>query len=123
MEEHQVATISFPEGTTFRQQYTLQDQSRIAIDLNGATLTFAVYHSTDPVTGHVTPIIQKTIGLGIVLIDATNGVFRIEFTPAETIDKAGSYDWELNLVEASGDTWLAGTGKLIIFPARRLDNP
>jgi hypothetical protein len=116
-----MATIRFPEGTTFRQQFTIKDETGTPINLTGAALTFAAYAQGAPVTGTPVPFLTKTVGSGIVVVSAPDGPCRVDFGPADTVDAAGTYDWELELVEASGDVWLAGTGKLIVQPARRLD--
>jgi hypothetical protein len=119
-----VPTIKFPEGTTFRQQYTIQDSEGTAINLNGAFLEFAVYLQNRPKTG-VQPTVlnpKDNQGQGDIFVkDPPNGVVVISFHPHETVDLAGTYDWEMQLNEADGDKWLAGRGTLLIQPARRLD--
>jgi hypothetical protein len=114
-------THRFPEGTTARYRYTILDQDRHPISLVGAQLDYGMYLPNQPRTGSVAPIISKTIGSGIVIVDAPNGVMQIEYYPHETVDMAGIYDWELELRESNGDTWLAGSGKVVILPGRRLD--
>ena len=116
-----MASIKFPEGTTYRVPITLNNEAGTPIDLNGAQVKFAVYPVGSSFKGVVIPFLYKTLGSGIILVDALTGGIRIEFSPSETIDKAGTYDWEMELDEANGDIWQAGTGKLIISPARRLD--
>jgi hypothetical protein len=112
----------FPEGTTARFLYTLRDKQRRVIDLTGAQLTYAVYAEDAAVTGSVPPAFTpKEVGSGVALVNAAGGVIRIDWDPAESVDRAGIYDWELQLLESNGDKWLAGEGKVVIRPARRLD--
>ena len=113
--------IRFPEGTTYRQQYTLRDNRGAVIQLGAAQLSFAVYGQADPKTGVVAPLLLKTVGSGITVTDSNNGVIVVHFLPEDTVDLAGTYDWELQLLESNGDKWLAGYGPLVIRPARRLD--
>ena len=117
--------IRFPEGTTFRQQYTIKDQTRAAISLVGAQMTFAVYEPGTGVDGPQVPWLEKTVGNGLVVVNGAGGIMRIDFEPADTVDRGGpagnSYPWELELIENNGDTWLAGAGLLVIVPSRRLD--
>jgi hypothetical protein len=88
-------------------------------------MTFAAYEPNTGVDGPQTPWLTKTVGAGLVVTNGPGGVMRIDFAPADTVDRGGpggsSYDWELELVENNGDTWLAGSGKLVLVPARRLD--
>ena len=113
--------ISFPEGTTFRYRFTLVDQNGAAINLTGASLTWAAYPAGTAKTGAPVAFLTKTVGSGITVISAPAGTIELAFTPVQTVDKAGSYPWELELVEAGGDTWLAGSGTMRISPARYLD--
>jgi hypothetical protein len=119
-----MATIRFPEGTTFRYQVTIKDETGAPINLTGAALTFAAYTAGTSTQGSPTPFLVKTLNNGIVVVDAPGGICRIDFDPTETVDKAGTYDWELELIESSGDVWLVGgsaTNKLIVQPGRHLD--
>lgn len=116
-----MANIKFPEGTTWRHEFDIKDSSGAAIDLTGAALTWAAYPLSASKVGVPVPFLSKTILNGIVVLDAVAGQIRVDFTPAETVDTAGTYNWELQLVEANGDTWLAGSGTLVIQPARYLD--
>jgi len=117
-----VATIKFPEGTTYRQQYTLYDETGQVIDLTGAELEFAAFTPSQSRTGVVAPFLSKQIGSGVSVNDpATDGALIITFNPADTVDKAGVYEWELELREINGDVWQAGSGVLVVQPGRRLD--
>lgn len=119
-----MATIKFPEGTSFREQFTLTDQTGVAVDLTGLTgedIIFAAYVPSALKTGSPVAFLEKAIGTGIEITDATAGVFVVSFLPSETRDATGTYDWEIQLTELSGDIWHAGQGVLIIQPPRRLD--
>lgn len=118
-----MATIRFSEGTTYRQQYTLLDETSTPIDLTGAALMFAAYPPGAPKTGVVSRFLSKSTDAGGVdITDAVHGVVLVTFNPSETVDRQGVYDWELQLTEINGDVWLAGNGALIISPGRRLDD-
>src|SRR4051812_22722308 len=103
-----MAVITFPEGTTFRVQFTIKDKTtKLAIDLTGSTLEFAVFNHSDSYTGNVIPVLTYTIGSGITLTDPTNGVCVVTFPPDDTVDlsvnNTATYDWELNFNELDGD--------------------
>lgn len=116
-----MATIRFAEGTSYRVEYTLYDETNTAIDLRGSTLTFAAYTPGTSKVGQVPAFLSKSQGNGIDLYEPQLGKVILTFYPAETEDKAGVYEWELELMELNGDVWLAGSGPLIIQPGRRLD--
>lgn len=88
-------------------------------------MTFAVYEPNTGVDGAQSPWLTKSIGSGLVIVNGAQGIMRIDFAPSDTVDRGGpsgnSYEWELELVETNGDTWLAGSGKLVLTPSRRLD--
>lgn len=88
-------------------------------------MTFAVYEPNTGVDGTQAPWLTKSVGSGLVVVNGASGIMRIDFDPADTVDRGGpsgnSYDWELELVENNGDTWMAGSGKLVLVPSRRLD--
>lgn len=121
-----MATIRFAEGTSYRVEYTLYDENNNSITLTGAKLTFAAYRPGSSKTGSVTPFLYKEIGNGIDIytdttVDPVVQRVILTFYPSETEDKAGVYEWELELVEINNDVWLAGSGPLVIQPGRRLD--
>lgn len=117
-----MASIKFPEGTTYRVEFTVRDRAtNLPIDLTDATLTLALYPEGSATSGVVPAFLTKTIGSGLTVIDAVNGVFRATFDPDDTVDEAGTYDYEIELIDSNNDVYLAGTGKVNVRPARRLD--
>jgi len=119
-----MASIRFPEGTTYRMQWSITDSKGVIINLSGAQLTFAIYLQNRPKIGvqpTVVPVKDNAGNGDIFIKDAAKGIIVVTFHPHEFVDLANTYDWELQLIEADGDVWLAGKGALIIQPARRLD--
>lgn len=105
------ASIRFREGTSFTQQFTIYDvETRQAIPLAGATITFAVY----PVPSG-SAYLTLGIGTGITVTDAANGVIQVKFTPAMTPGGAGSYTWELRIDLPGGDVYNPDGGKFILL--------
>ena len=115
------AAITFPEGTDFVQRFTIRDSSGV-VDLTGATFTFSVFPLGTSKVGAQTPTFTKTLGSGITVTSAVGGILEVAFTPANTVDLVGTHEWELEIVESGGGTFLAGFGALIVTPARFLDN-
>lgn len=113
--------IKFPEGTTYRHEFVLVDDNRAAIDLTGAAITFAAYTPGTSNLANPTAFLLKTQNDYVVPITPSSGIIRVDFLPTETADKAGTYEWELEVVEINGDVWLGGKGILLITPSRRLD--
>ncbi len=114
-------TIKMAEGTTYRAEFTLYDETSSPIDLTGATLQFSAYLPSAAKVGVPTVFLTKTVGNGLSVTNAVGGVVLVTFNPTDTTDKAGVYEWELELNEINGDVWLAGSGVLLVQPGRRLD--
>lgn len=114
--------IKFCEGSGWHQGWTLRDRQQRAVNLFGANLTFAVYVSTDPLTGSPTPWLIKDNGVNgsLVVTDPLNGVIRVDFDHIDTVDKAGVYPWELRLETPDDEERCVDRGMLILT-ARRLD--
>ena len=47
--------------------------------------------------------LSKSIGSGITVTDAVNGIFQVELTPADTLAKKGSYYHEAQVTDGSSD--------------------
>lgn len=117
-----MASIKFPEGTTYRVEFTLKDRrTNLPLDLTDGSLTFAMYTEGAATTGVVPAFLTKTIGDGLAIISAVDGTFRLTFDPSDTVDQAGTYEYEIEFIDGLGDIYLAGEGKVIVRPARRLD--
>lgn len=113
--------ISFPEGTSFSQVFTVYDQDSVPIDITSSSIEWAAYTSDEARTGTPTPVYSKTVGDGITIDNqmTTPGQFTIAWDPTDTTDGQGAYQYEINLVLQSGDTYEAARGAFILI-ARRL---
>ena len=58
-------------------------------------------------------ILTKTIGAGITVTDAPNGIFEVNLTPADTADLKGSYYFEAQIDDNGAiSTILTGTATI-----------
>lgn len=104
------ARISFPENTTFRQQFTVLDtRTKAPISLVNSTIRFGVYHDASQ-------YLLLSTSSGIAITDGHNGVCLLTFNPEDTVDGAGSYTWELEITEENGDVWAPQGGVMVITP-------
>lgn len=84
-------------GNTRVLKVTVLDQDEAIVDLSGAAATFVVMRA------HGQPaIITKTVGSGIVITDAVNGLLEITLLEADTEPLRGVHRHELEITDASG---------------------
>ena len=86
---------------------TVIDENGGALDLNGASLVFAV----DRIG------IRKSLEDGITVIDAEAGRVEIEITHADTDAPRGAYRLELLITDTDGHRYTAATGVLTVLPS------
>ena len=88
-------------------------------DANNGDLPFNLTGTTSTIwkagrTSSSAVKVTKTLGSGITITDAVNGILEITLTPADTAALQGDYYHELQIVDASGKkrTVLAGTASI-----------
>ena len=89
---------SMVSGDTKILSITAQTSTGTALNLNGAVITWQLF----PLGGG-TALLTKTIGGGITITDASNGVFQVKIDPADTADLAGSYNHEAQITDTDGN--------------------
>ena len=89
---------SMVSGDTKILNITAQTSTGTALNLNGATITWQLF----PLGGG-TALVTKSIGSGITVTDASNGVFQVKIDPADTASLAGSYNHEVQIVDTDGN--------------------
>ncbi len=94
-------------GNTRLLEVTVLDQDDAVVDLTGAQ---AVDYSLAKAAGKAA-IFEKTLGTGVTITDAVNGVLQITLLPADTEDLRGTFYQELEVTDAAGriTTVLFGT--------------
>lgn len=118
-----MSRIRFDEGTSYHPGWTIRDRAGNPVPLQGATLTFAVFRQTDPLTGNPIPWLVKdnSDNGSLIVVDSANGIIRVDFDHSDTINKGGNaYPWELRLEPPDDEERTIDKGYLIIRP-RRLD--
>ena len=89
---------------------TIYDTAGAELDISGSTFEWVVYR---PTSGEI--VLTKTVGSGITIIDAPNGLIRITLVPDDTLTLLGNYNHECELTDATSkiDTVFTGYFKVI----------
>lgn len=100
------ANFEMFSGNTRVLKVNVLDQDEAVVDLTGATAEFIFAKRA----GHEA-IFSKTVGSGIVITDAANGLLEVTLAPADTETLSGAYYHELEVTDAGGrkTTVLFGT--------------
>jgi hypothetical protein len=103
-----VANFSFYKG----EDVTITDTASPVTNITGWSLQFTVRKQY----GDATALITKTVGAGITITDATNGVFKVAIANGDTANLApGAYVYDIQRIDAGFRTVLS-TGTMNILP-------
>ncbi len=101
----QNALIEMFSGDSKILRYTVKDGSGAVIDITGAAFRWGLFKlDTDESTPTaknstvLTPPGEKTVGSGIVITDAANGVLEVTLDPADTAPLKGSFYHEIEMI-------------------------
>jgi hypothetical protein len=90
--------------------FTVKDADSVAVNITGATaVAFKVAASAT-----ATPVISKSLGSGIALTTPASGILTVTLTDTDTSIDAGTYYFEVQITDASGNisTLRASDGSL-----------
>lgn len=101
----------FPD-TTVRLSVTVTDANDAAVDLTGVqSIAYGLYGVAPAKDFEAPPVITKTLGSGVTVTDAVNGVFQIAIARTDTASLwPGDYYHQTEVLDAAGDQYLAMTG-------------
>lgn len=105
--------VTIQAGEYKKFSVTIKNGSGTAINLTGAT---PIQYGISQTEGGAR-ILTKTLGSGITITDAANGVLEIVITAADLAGKEGEFHHELSITESSGNKSCAFTGKLTVKPS------
>lgn len=104
------------QGDSKRLHFTITDGSGAPLDISDAAVTWqASKGSTSRFS--LTPVLTKAIGAGLTITDELNGALVVELLPADTENLRGSFYYELEIQDASGDVATAATGQFTVKPS------
>lgn len=99
MSVNSIATIKLTEGDTARFDVTVKDSAGVVVDLTGvAAIAWQLARSA-----FSTADLTKSIGSGVTVTDAVNGIFQVEMDPADSTDFLGDFFHEAEITDGSGD--------------------
>ena len=90
--------IEFFSGDTKILTVFVKDKNNNPVDLTNATITLNIYQATN-----LNPILIKTLGSGITLINAVGGELEIKFNPSDTSElRVKDYPFNIRVVFVNG---------------------
>lgn len=98
-----VHNFCFRSGSKVSRQVTWKPGG-VAFDFTGVDVNLLISKKK----GQDTPDLTLTVGSGITLVDAVNGIIRIDITKAQALNLEGLYQYDLKL-DTDGDLILTGT--------------
>jgi hypothetical protein len=102
--------ITLNQGETKYIGYTVPDTIS---GLNGAIIKWAIYNSKGV-------LLEKTIGNGITITDATNGKFQVKLESVDTQNMSGRYRYIVRVTDQFNNTSDVTKGTIEIEPSPRL---
>ena len=99
------------QGDTARLPFEALDASGSPEDLTECDIRWAMSNPSEMAT----PVLTKTLGEGIVVLNAEGGRILVEIAAGE-LDTPGTYTQELEIPLPSGATYTYGQGPLIVKP-------
>lgn len=104
-------------GDTMRVNFAITDASTgDALDLFGATVRWQMSRAkTVGFSG--TPILSKTEGDGLEIVDAFGGLVLVSLAPEDTEGRSGLFYMELEITDADGDISTAYSGTFTVKKA------
>lgn len=105
-------------GDTKRLHFTLTSgaPNNDALDITDANVRWQVSKGTTARFSSI-PVISKEIDDGITVTDAFEGLLTIDLLPEDTESLKGTFYYELEVIDATGDVATAATGQMIVKPA------
>ena len=100
MSVNAIATIKLTEGDTARLTVTVRDAAGAVVDLTGAT---AIAWQMARSAFAASPTLSKSLGSGVTVTDAMNGVFQVALAPADSADLLGDFHHEAEVTDGAGD--------------------
>lgn len=101
--------FEWTSGDDLPFEIEVTDQNDVAEDLTGASITWAMARRP---TSSI--LLTKTVGSGITITDAVNGLFLVKLDAADGENFRGDYYHEAEVVFASGDKRTVARGTISV---------
>ena len=105
------ADLTMIQGDTLALDFAITDADGAAVDLTGATIRWQMARSV-----YAAPDLSKAVGTGITVTSAPGGLFTVMLAPSDTADITGTFYFEVEIVDASGNVSTPRTGEIVISP-------
>jgi len=107
---HNLDDVTFIAGTYFELVFAALDEYGVSIDLNGATIDWALSLFGDPTE----LILQKS---GVISAPTSDGIFTIILTNSDTSALGGKYIQQPVITDSVGKVFRPGQGLVNIIKA------
>lgn len=84
------------------------------LDLTGATITFALSKYLSATQWSKTPSVEKSIGDGITVTNASQGALTVTLSNEDTATLEGEFYFELEVTDVSSNAVVVATGRVTI---------
>ena len=102
-------------GDTAEFRVTALDIDGNPLNLTGASAWFTAKRTTSDDDNSA--VFQKTVGNGITIIDAINGIMLVRLAEADTSSIAGKeyLEYDLQVKDTSNGVWTVARGSLLVL--------
>lgn len=105
-----VAAFCYVAGDDVLLRFAVVDEDGIAANLTGTDIAFAVVKAVRPQPAAVISSEGSPVTAVVTVTDLTGGLFEVEIDAADTADLLGTYRFEAQLTDTSGDVATVGRG-------------
>ena len=95
--------FSMFQGDSKRVHFTLKRADGTPLDITGGDIRWQASKLKAPGVFSSTPVLQKTIGSGVEVLDSFQGLVTVTLSPADTNQISGSFYHELEVSDFDGD--------------------
>jgi hypothetical protein len=99
------------QGDTVSLDFAIVDDAGAVVDLTSATIRWQMARSV-----YAEPDLEKSIGDGITVTDDEGGLFTVLLDDVDTIDLAGTFYYEVEIIDGGGNVSTPKTGTISILP-------
>lgn len=107
----ELQNVEIYRGDNRTFQVTVKDGDGVAVDITGAAIKFSVKEEISDTDYEI----QKTVGSGITITDAANGIYEVYLLPADTQNMGvGIYEYDSELTTAGGNVYTVVRGEFTV---------
>lgn len=108
---------TFYAGNVRTYPFSVDDENNPGnkLDLTGMTVAFALSKYLSASAWSKTPLVEKSIGDGITITNASQGALTVTLSPDDTASLEGEFYFELEVTDASANPVVVATGRITLL--------